>query len=286
MLQSLLSQAKSGQVPAFAGIPSEQPKGIMLLEQIVLGTHYAALNTAVVGSGLNALASHRRLARPLVLRNYLPHAPSARLSWGQLMQQMKQPDTLAISVSAFFSHLADVEHHVEFVSTEIERHGQPSVGQQHATTIHTASTKMSNLGLAALDALDVVSHAIFSNYFTRNFVLLRGLLSEVKVGRMPLVDRSGDLVVPELPQKRSSPRRGVRLPCVVESKGQATAAVAVSICASNICIDHASPLAAKSVVVLELGERCFAGRVVWASHNSAAIKFDKPLKDDDPLIVP
>ena len=40
----------------------------------------------------------------------------------------------------------------------------------------------------------------------------------------------------------------------------------------------------KSVVVVEIENRCMAGVVVWARGAYAGIKFDQPLKEDDPLI--
>lgn len=264
---------------------SAQKKGLALLDEITCGTHYAALNTAAVGSGLNALGKRWPLLRPSSLRNYIPNPPSARMSWGRLMQEMAQPDIVSLPVSGFLTHLAVVEKQVELICSEIEQRGQNAVVLQHSARMQQAAKQMAQLSIAALHSLDAICAAAGSNHFARNSVLLRGLLHDVSEGRAPLVDRTGRLQVPDLPQRRPPVRKRLRLPGVVECKGKEIKAVVTDISAGGLAVDCSGPLAARSTIVVEIGERCMSGRVVWQSGNSAGIKLDKPLKENDPLLA-
>lgn len=265
--------------------PPAQKQGLALLDELTCGTQYAALNTAAVGSGLNALGNRWPLQRPLSLRNYIPNPPSARLSWGRLMGEMAQPDTVSLPVSSFLTHLAVVEKQVEFICGEIEQRGQSAVVLEHSTRMLKAAKQMAQSGIAALHALDTVCASVGSNHFQRNSVLLRGVLHDVQEGRSSLVDRTGRLQVPELPQRRPPLLKRVNLPCMVECRAKEYRATATNVSAGGVAVDCVAPLAARSVVVVEIGERCMSGRVVWHSGRSAGISFDKPLKDSDPLLA-
>ncbi|MDX2205206.1 MAG: PilZ domain-containing protein [Hyphomicrobiaceae bacterium] len=262
-----------------------QKQGFALLAEITCGTQYAALNTAAVGSGLNALSRRWPLQRPLALRNFIPNPPSARLSWGRLMEEMAQPDTVSLPVSGFLTHLAVVEKQVEFICDEIEQRGQSAVVLQHSARMQQAAKQMGQLGIAALHALDSIGAAVGSNHFVRNSVLLRGLLHDVQEGRSPLVDRTGRLQVPELPQRRPPLVKRVSLPCVIECKGKEHRGTVTNISAGGLGVDCAAPLAPRSVIVVEIGERCMSGRVVWQSGRNAGVRLDKALKDDDVLLA-
>lgn len=286
MLQALRSRFTTATSTPSPVQPMHLPKqGMVLLEDITCGSHYAALNTAIVGSAFNALAHRRRFTRPRSLRNHLPRPPSARTAWGRLMQEMRQPEALAAALPAFLSHLALVEKQVELFLNEIEAHGVQGAAQLHAGRMTQAARQMADLANAALGTVDKVANGILPLSYTRNMIMLRSFLLDVHGGGSPLVDRDGNIVVPELPQRRVPARKPVYLKCVVEHRGKAAAAIVTNISMTGAGLVNAPPLAPKSVVVVEIGERCFAGTVVWESGTSAAVKFDQPLKDDDPLLV-
>ncbi len=283
-LRSVLPKA-SAPAPAPAVNAGAQKQGLALLDDITCGTHYAALNTAAVGSGFNALCAKLPLQRATSLRNFIPNPPSARLSWGRLMQEMGQPDSVSLSVSTFLTHLAVVEKQVEFICGEIEQRGEPAAIAQHTGRMQQATRQMSQLAIAALGGLEVAASAVGSTHFARNGVLLRGLLYDVGEGRAPLVDRAGRMQVPELPQRRVPMRKRVSMPCVVECKGKEHRAVVTNISAGGAGLENVPGLTARSTVVVEIGERCMSGRIVWQSGKSAGIRFDRPLKEDDPLLA-
>lgn len=257
----------------------------MLLEEIMCGTHYAVLNTAIVGSCFNALRHKRKFLRPTSMRNHIPHPPSARMAWGRLMQEMQQPDLVSVPVATFFTHLSALETQVEFLCSEIDAHGQSAVILAHSGRLGQSAKQMADLGVAALNALERIASSALSSYFMRNMVLLRGLLTEVASGGSPLVDRDGRIVVPDLPQRRPPLRKHVQMPCIVECKGREHRVIVTNLSAGGIGITRAPELSARSVVVVEIMERCFTGRVVWISGANAGIKFDALLKDDDPLLA-
>lgn len=259
-------------------------QGLILFEEIACGTHYAALSTAVIGSAFNALSHRRRLLHPQSLRNHIPHPPSARLSWGRLMQEMRQPEASAAAVPAYYAHLAVVEKQIEFICGEIQTHGLAVAAQMHAGRMTQAARQMSEMAIAAISTIDKIGSGAISLSYTRNVVMLRGFLLDVAGGASPLVDRDGNTIVPDLPLRRIAPRRRVHLKCVVEHRGKAAPAVVTNISMTGAGLENAPQLTTKSVVVVEIGERCFAGTVVWERGPSAAVKFDQPLKDDDPLL--
>lgn len=286
MLQSLRSRFTNAPTNPSPVQPMHLPKqGVLLLEEIACGSHYAALNTAIVASAFNAFANRRRFVRPRSLRNHLPRPPSARAAWGRLMQEMRQPETVAGVVPAFFAHLSVIEKQVELFLNEIDAHGLQGAAQMHAARATQAARQMSDLASTAIAAIDKVANGILPLSYTRNMIMLRSFLADVHTGGSPLVDREGNIVVPELPQRRVPVRKPVFVRCVVEHRGKAANAVVTNISVTGVILENAPSLAPKSVVVVEIGERCFAGTVVWESGTSAAIKFDQPLKDDDQLLI-
>lgn len=286
MLQSLRSAFSSD--PARAASPAQQPlqkQGLVLLEEIICGTHYAVLNTAIIGSCFNALRHKRKFLRPTSMRNHIPHPPSARMAWGRLMQEMQQPEAVSVPVATFFTHLGAVETQVEFLCNEIDASGQSAAILKHAAQLGGSAKQMADLGVATLNALERIASSALSNYFMRNMVLLRGFLADVSGGGSPLIDRDGRIIVPDLPQRRPPLRKHVQLPCVVECKGREHRAIVTNISAGGIGITKAPELSPRSVVVVEVMERCFTGRVVWISGANAGIRFDVLLKDEDPLLA-
>ena len=286
MLQVLRTAFSSDpQKAALTASPVLQKTGLLLLEEIICGTHYALLNTAAVGSAFNVMRSKGRLQRPSQLRNVIPHPPSGRASWGRLMQEMQQPDTVSVPVASYLAHLAVVEKQVEFICTEIDAQGLGPALTQHGPRLGQAARQMSELGLGALNALEKITAAALTSYFMRNMVLLRGLLRDVAGGASPLIDRDGRVFLPELPQRRAPVRKLVNLPCVVECKGKETKAVVSNISAGGVGLIGVPNLSPRSVVVVDLAGRCFSGTAVWVSGSSAGVKFDQPLKDDDALLA-
>lgn len=258
---------------------------MLLLEEIICGTHYAMLNTAAVGSAFNTLRNKGKLQRPSSLRNVVPHPPSGRPSWGRLMQEMQQADTASAPVASYLAHLAVVEKQVEFLCTEIDANGLNPTLLQHGPRLGQAARQMSDLGLNALNALEKITAAALTTYFMRNMVLLRGLLRDVAAGASPLIDRDGRIFLPELPQRRAPLRKQVNLPCVVECKGKEGKAIVTNISAGGVGVVGLQGLSPRSVVVVEIAGRCFSGLAVWVSGTSAGIKFDQSLKDEDPLLA-
>lgn len=86
----------------------------------------------------------------------IPHPPSgvAHTSWGRLMQEMQQPDTISAPVASYLAHLAVVEKQVEFICDEIDTNGVGPTLVQHSARLSQAARQMSDLGLGALNALE------------------------------------------------------------------------------------------------------------------------------------
>ena len=145
--------------------------------------------------------------------------------------------------------------------------------------------EMSEIAIAAIQSLDKISNGSLPLSYARNMIMLRSFLSDVVTGGSPLVDRDGNIIVPELPQRRVLKRKPVYLRAILEHKGKASPVIVINISTTGVALENAPPLVPKSVVVLEIGERCFAGMVVWDRGSSAAIKFDMPLKEEDPLLA-
>lgn len=286
MLQALRTALSSDpQKAALPASPVPQKTGLLLLEEIICGTHYALLNTAAIGSAFNVMRNKGRLQRSSQLRNVIPHPPSGRSSWGRLMQEMQQPDTVSAPVASYLAHLAVVEKQVEFICDEIDAQGVAPALVQHSARLGQAARQMSDLGLGALNALEKITSIALTSYYMRNMVLLRGLLRDVAGGASPLIDRNGRIFLPELPQRRAPVRKLVNLPCVVECKGKESRAVVSNVNAGGFGLIGAPNLSPRSVVVIEVAGRCLSGTAVWVSGTSAGIKFDQILKDDDPLLA-
>lgn len=272
--------------PAGQARPAAAPvAGIALIEQFVCGVDLAILQSATIASGFNAMRARRRFQRPLALRNFIPRRPSQMPSLARICDEMRLEDGVLDAIDAFLAGLPGIEADIDLICGAVESQGQALAVQRHAKQLDTAARRIHRLALGATAAIDAIASRSLPALYSANTQILKSLLTKIGEGGSPCIDARGNCFLPELPQRRPAPRRAVALPCIIEHLGQTAHALVRDISVSGAGLDRAPQAVPQNVIVIDVAGRCLAGVVVWQRGGSAGVKFNKPLRSDDPLLA-
>jgi hypothetical protein len=292
MLQSLLSMLSH--LPARTKRPatpvttarSKGLEGIALFEELVCATQSATLQVAAVASCINGLTRKGGLKNALALRNFVPHQAAVISSISRCHSEMQLERTTILELENFFADLLVAERQIDAFCDDVERLGaKQSVGLHH-TALTTTWQQISERALEVVEALDPEVKRCLSGRYSENTAVLIALLKGVVDGGHPCLDARGYPYLPELAQRRPSPRRAVFHAWTLEHQGKTSRAIVRDISASGLGLDHARELTPQEVILVQFEDtRCIRGRVVWTKGTRAAVKFDAPLDSEDPLLL-
>jgi hypothetical protein len=260
--------------------------GIALFEEIVCATHLAALQTAAASSCINALCQGRH-SHPLLLRNLVPRLPEAMSDLARSAEEMALELPTLEALQAFCAEVVSYQGLVEAFSAEAERRGMRHAFEAHRQHFSTTVARLAGSALSAVGALALPVRCYLLARYDENTSAIEKLLTEALAGDIPCLDRDGDVCLPELPQRRPSPRRLLRRPCIIEYHNRRSGALVQDISAGGVGIFFAAGLVPQTPATIEIaGERRLKGVVVWRNGSRAGIRFDEPLSPMDPLLQP
>lgn len=289
MLQSLRSKvftagraerSASGSADARAGALD----GIGLLEAIVCETQTEALHTVVVASGINALRLKSRIKNPQSLKNFLPRESAVV---GELLRSHEEAGLSAsvmLQLREMFGALAAARGGAERFFAGAGQDGE------HAATIDPAAvaaqwSRLCEQIVTTLRALEAESTSRVPDYYLENSSTLVKMLMSVAGGAQPCIDAAGDVVLPDLPQRRRAARQSLLQQVTLRHRGKSSAVIAKDISATGLGLDRVPELKLQELVQIELtGGRRLIGMVVWIRGSSAGIRLGKPLPPNDPLL--
>lgn len=294
MLQGLISKLSWLGLPHFfaaesASAPGEEMEAVVRFEQLVGELHLAAMQVAVVTSGMNALGQGVHLKNPLALQDLGPQLPSAdKIS---LPRHCREELGIAYksiaTVRDFFAELKTAQKDVEAFCADADRYGTEEATFFDLPAVADRWRCLSLRALTAVVALEKDVTRCLPGRYSRNTPLLKKLLRGVVEGGRPCVDENATVKLPDLPQRRASVRPNVHLPCVLEYHGRTFPAVAKDISTGGVGLEEAPALEPQTVVLIEFDSgHCVAGLVVWSKGARAGVKFDAPLKPSHPLLAP
>lgn len=266
----------------------EDMDAVLRFEQLIGELHLAAMQTAVVTSGVNALSAGVRLRNPLALQDLGPQVPAAdKFSLPKrCREQLGVPLKHVTAVREFFAELPATQKSVEAFCADAKEFGTEAAGFLDLPAVADSWRCLSLRALSAIVALEPDVARCLPQHYTRNTPVLKKLLRSVIEGGRPCVDSDGWIKLPDLPQRRAAVRPNVRLPCVLEHHGRTFNAVAKDISTGGVGLENAPTFTPQTVVLVEFeGGFCFAGLVVWSMGARAGIKFDSPLKPNHPLLA-
>ena len=293
MLQALIAKITRFGWPSLAAgadadASGEDVEAIIRFEQLVGELHLAAMQVAVVTSGVNALSDGIRLKNPLALQDLGPQLPSAEKI--TMPRHCREELSIAYkSVAAvrdFFGELKMAQRDVEGFCADAHEFGTEEAVFLDLSGVADRWRCLSLRALTAVVALEKDVARCLPGRYSHNTPLLKKLLRSVIEGGRPCVDDNATVKLPDLPQRRAAVRPNVHLPCVLEYHGRTFQAVAKDISTGGVGLEEAPPLEPQTVVLVEFeGGHCIAGLVVWSKGARAGVKFDVPLKPSHPLVA-
>jgi hypothetical protein len=261
---------------------------VLRFEQLIGELHLAAMQVAVVTSGINVLGAGVRLKNPLALQDLGPQVPDAdKIALPRrCREQLGVPFKSIAAVRDFFGDLKAAQKDVEAFCADAKEFGTEAAGFLDLASVADTWRCLSLRALTAVVALERDVARCLPTRYTLNTPVLKKLLRSVIEGGRPCVDDAGTVKLPDLPQRRAALRPNVHLPCVLEHHGRTFQAVVKDISTGGVGLEQAPTLAAQTVVLIEFeGGYCFAGLVVWSKGARAGVKFDMPLKPNHPLLA-
>lgn len=285
MLQSLRSKLFTGDRTDH----SEQATGLDgdgLLEAIVCETQAAALQVAAIASALNALRAKTHLRSPAQLKSFLP---SSAAVIGELLRSHEEAGLGArtlLELREFFAELSAARPSIERLLSDLMALGAEHAAGPSNTTAFTTWSRLSQRAIGAVSTLDAELRNRLPSYYADNSAMLIRLLNGVGNGQQPCIDKSGNVVLPNMPQRRKTTRRSLLQQCTLRYRGKTASVIAKDISATGLGLERAPDLKAQELVQIELmGGRRVIGVVAWAAGSSAGIKLGKPLPPNDPLLL-
>jgi hypothetical protein len=284
MLQSLRSKvftAGRPELPASpnADGPASALDGVALLEAIMCETQTEALHTVVVASGINALRLKRRIKNPQSLKNFLPRDSSVV---GELLRSHEEAGLSAramLQLRDAFAALAAARAGAARFFADGGQEGE------HTAAMATQWSRLCDQVAEGLKDLEAETAGRLPDYYSDNSATLVKMLTSVAGGAQPCIDASGDVVLPDLPQRRRAARRSLLQQATLRHRGKNTPVIAKDISATGLGLDRIPELKLDELVQIEMtGGRRLMGMVVWIRGVTAGIRLGKPLPPNDPLL--
>jgi hypothetical protein len=292
MLQALISKLSWPGWLNFAVVGSDIASGedmdaVVRFEQLVGELHLAAMQVAVVTSGVNALGEGIRLRNPLALQDLGPQVPSSEKI--SLPRHCREELGIAFkSVAAirdFFGELKTAQQDVEQFCADADEFGTEEAAFLDLPAVADRWRCLSLRALTAVVSIEKDVARCLPGRYSHNTPLLKKLLRSVIEGGRPCVDDNATVKLPDLPQRRAAVRPNVHMPCVLEYHGRTFQAAAKDISTGGVGLEQAPALVPQTVVLIEFESgHCIAGLVVWSKGTRAGVKFDLPLKPSHPLL--
>ena len=270
--------------PSGGPAPASALDGIGLLEAIVCETQTEALYAVVVGSGINALRHKNSVKNPQSIKNFLPRESAVM---GELLRSHEDAGLssgVMLRLREVFGGLAAARGGAARFFAAAKLAGS------HAAAIDPSSFAAHWSGLCeqtieTLRALDTETIGRVPDYYLENSSTLMKMLASVAAGGQPCIDAAGEIVLPDLPQRRRTARRSLLQQVTLRHRGKNTLVIAKDISATGLGLDRVPELQLEELVQIEMtGGRRLMGMVVWIKGVTAGIRLGKPLPPNDPLL--
>lgn len=255
-----------------------------MLEALVCEVHAAALLTATITSAVNAFRMPGAASEEAALRPYVPSEPAIISVLRNGMLETDLDSNTVRLVTQFFDGLGTARMALDRYFDEARRMGGNRATTQHLLTLSTVWRRSCQEALLAVRQLQADLLPLPPQYAS-NSKQLNNLLQDVIMGGTPCLDAEGQIVRPDLPQRRQSARRSVCQPCQLTYNGATAQAFVRDVSPGGFGLERVPQLVPKTTVEVELPSgRRFSGVVAWCSGSSAGVRFARPLLPNDPLI--
>lgn len=265
--------------------PRYPDSSMPMLEALVCEVHSAALLTATVASAINAFNKPIAPRSESALKPYVPGEPAivSVLRNGMLETDLDE-DTVRL-ITQFFDDLAPARIALDRYFSEANHIGEDRAVTLHLLTLSTVWRRACQDALLAVRQFHAELQQLPAQY-SSNSKLLNNLLQDVIMGGSPCLNAQGEIVLPDLPQRRQSARRTVCQPCQLTYNRITAQAFVRDVSPGGFGLERVPHLVPSTVVQIELPSgRRFTGVVAWCSGSSAGVRFTRALLPNDPLLV-
>ena len=260
----------------------------VILDRLMAEVSVAAAHCAVLASCFNGLEAGQTKAGLRSMFEWVPRE-QALIS---LVRQNKQLDCdITLDPDAVQS-IEDLFAEIEFGQRTLLRLFAEAnvIGEHRAIVVYLGTLRSTwqascRRAQQALFDLLVVAVSIRNRKTHPPLAELMQLLEDASNGKCPCLDNEGQATFKALPHFRLMPRYLITQDCVVAGPAGKARAFAKDISMAGIGLENVPHLRDGEQVVVELSSgRGFTGRVVWVSGTAAGVKFDRMLRQGDPLL--
>ncbi|MGH1418950.1 MAG: PilZ domain-containing protein [Hyphomicrobiaceae bacterium] len=145
---------------------------------------------------------------------------------------------------------------------------------------------VSNASRIVLFELDniLTNHGMHGS--SREIAPLSELLESVVRGEYPLIDQTGNALMPKWAERRKFERTPVKFSATLHVNGSDRKVIVRDISATGLGLDSSGDLAIGEEVVVQIeGAPRLIGRVVWSTNSRSGIKLLHPLNGPDPRLM-
>ncbi len=256
------------------------------METIVAEAHNVAISVAVVTTAVNALDDWHTQIDPKAIADFRPQMSALMslligLDGGEFEAHFSAP-LAAEALELIASADANLNAYFDDCAT---------LNPSRAATLHSRVLQIAWRPAAKRVAQMVVAwngetRDSIPDLYEKNAQVLNSLLCGASSGLRPCLNATGQLYVPELPQRRRHARRAMLECCTVFSNGVERDAYLRDVSAGGLGLDQVQGLKRGDVISVSLNTgRHLTGRVTWSTANGAGVILHQPLPANDPLIV-
>ena len=265
--------------------PELPDSSMPMLEALVCEVHSAALLTAAIASAINAFRRAGTVRSEADLKPYVPGEPAIISVLRNGMLEMDLNDDTVRLVIQFFDDLGPARIALDRYFADANHIGEDRAAALHLLTVSATWRRACQDALLAVRQLHSDLSRLPAQY-SSNSKLLNNLLQDVIMGGSPCLDTSGQIALPDLPQRRQSARRTVCQPCMLTHNRVTSQAFVRDVSPGGFGLERVPQLVPKTAVEIELPSgRRFSGVVAWCSGSSAGVRFTRALLPNDPLLT-
>lgn len=254
-------------------------------ETLVCEFHWTALQIGAIASCMNASLASRRSWMLRACSNLVPvEAPAIKMalrSW----QDIGLPRDIAAAIARSYSDLADAKKLTIPLIGSAGNFVAPQIPAAKLEQITVVWRKLAEDCRDAVLELEPEARWRLNGAYTGNALVLSKFLKEAMMGLQTCVNHHGEVAMPILPQRRQIPRFIMLQNCMIFSPAGAFSAFARDVSKNDLRVNCDQTFRVKDpVVVILRNGRKLPSLIVWSKDGMAAVRFDTPLSDDDPLI--
>lgn len=257
----------------------------LLVRALVQEVHTAALITAGAASAVN-IATERRGPKALSEARTLTVEFPARIDdWPRRILDEQVSGAAIEDISGFYALFNDARSRLLNFEREAINIGLDRAGTLHLRSLTTAWRLTCRHALVAVANLTEEASQLLPATYASNMLTLEQLLADAIAGGGHLCDDSGAIHLPQMAERRRTPRRSLLQSAHVRVGNAHVLAFAKDVSLGGLGLTRMPPADVGTSVLVELScGRVLRGRIAWSKGENSGMRFDRQLRPTDPLL--